>query len=72
MRYFLALASLGFFGWLGYTAAFGALPSASTITSLKWFLESVLPTVGHGLTGALIFSIGIAFAWLFLRRTETN
>ena len=72
MHYVQALISIGLFGWLGYTVAFGSLPAdaggSSKSRALTGLADWMTGTLGPGLSGALLLSVGIVLAWFFLRR----
>lgn len=63
MRMILALIAVGVFGFAGYAIAFRAIPPGSLATSV----DGIARTLGHGLTGALVFCIGIVIAWSMIR-----
>ena len=74
MRYVQAMIAVGLFGWLGYAVAFDALPAfeggSSKTRGLMSLVESVTQSIGSGLTGALLLSIGVVIAWYVLKRGE--
>lgn len=63
MRKVLALIPLGVFGFAGYAIAFRAIPPGSLASAI----DEVGQFLGYGLTGALVFSIGIVLAWFMTR-----
>ena len=63
MRMLLALIPVGVFGFAGYAIAFRAIPPGSLAATV----HEIAQTLGHGLTGALVFCIGIVSAWLITR-----
>ncbi len=63
MRRLLALLPIGVFGFAGYAIAFRAIPPGSLAASV----DEIARTLGAGLTGALVFCVGIVVSWLMLR-----
>ena len=63
MRKLLALIPIGAFGFAGYAIAFRAIPPGSLAATV----DEVASVLGYGLTGALVFCIGIVLAWLMTR-----
>ncbi|NNE79851.1 MAG: hypothetical protein HKN18_06210 [Silicimonas sp.] len=72
MHYIQALISVCLFGWLGYSVALGQLPEndggSSKTRTLMSIVEPLTDAIGQGLTGALLFSVGVILAYFFLKR----
>lgn len=64
MRKVLALIPIGAFGFAGYAIAFRAIPPGSLAATV----DEIAGVVGYGLTGALVFCIGILLAWFMTRQ----
>lgn len=71
MRYIISFLVLGFFAWLGFKVAFSAmLPGGSRVVDAGFLspaYTSVVETLGPGLSGALLLSVGILLSRVFLR-----
>lgn len=64
MRRVLAFVPAGVFGLAGYALAFRAIPPGSLAASV----DEVASVLGPGLTGALVFCVGIVLSWFILRK----
>lgn len=64
MRRLLALIPIGVFGFAGYAIAFRAIPPGGLAATI----DELAGTLGYGLTGALVFCVGIVLAWLMTRQ----
>ncbi len=63
MRKLLALVPIGAFGFAGYAIAFRAIPPGSLAATV----DEIAGVLGYGLTGALVFCVGIILAWIMTR-----
>lgn len=74
MYYFLALITLGFFGWLSYAVGFGQLPDfegGSSKTRLVMTAADKLTEVaGPAGAAAIVLAIGMGLAIMFLRQLD--
>ena len=74
MHYFLALITLGFFGWLSFAVGFGLLPDLGGGSSKTRFVmatvDTLTQTAGPAGAAGLVLACGMGFAIMFLRRLD--
>ena len=68
MRRLTALIPLGVFGLAGYAIAFRAIPPGGLAATV----DELAQVLGPGLTGAMVFCVGIVLSWLISRRAEQD
>ena len=74
MHYFLALITLGFFGWLSFAVGFGQLPDiaggSSKTRMVMGVAEKLTETAGPAGAAGIVLAIGMGLAIMFLRQLD--